>query len=291
MKLNDHDLLELSELAQTLARKTGELIQDYSQKKFDIFHKKAGDTQASQVVTEVDHACEALILDGLKSSIEKYDLAVLSEEREDDKFRLKKDYFWCIDPMDGTLAFTEAKPGYAVSIALVSKAGEALIGVVFDPLKNTIYSAIKGHGATKNNSEMQLSKPKAKDYLTLPCDRSFMMRPDVEAIRNKLQSWAIKEGYSGIKEIHHGGAVMNALWVLENPPACYFKLPKPQEGGGSLWDFAATACILNELDIHVCNFSGNALELNRKDSTFMNHRGAIYATDSNMLSFITSLST
>jgi 3'-phosphoadenosine 5'-phosphosulfate (PAPS) 3'-phosphatase len=72
---------------------------------------------------------------------------------------------------------------------------------------------------------------------------------------------------------------MNAIEVLENPPACYFKFPKPQQGGGSLWDFAATAAIFNECGASARDFDGQSLELNRAESTFMNHRGVLFATD------------
>ena len=72
---------------------------------------------------------------------------------------------------------------------------------------------------------------------------------------------------------------MNALWVLEQAPACYFKFPKPQAGGGSLWDYAATACIYAELGAWCSDFAGLDLDLNRADSTFMNHRGVLVASD------------
>ena len=72
---------------------------------------------------------------------------------------------------------------------------------------------------------------------------------------------------------------MNALWVLERAPACYFKFPKPQDGGGSLWDYAATACLYVELGAWCSDFEGQALDLNRADSTFMNHRGVVFASD------------
>jgi 3'-phosphoadenosine 5'-phosphosulfate (PAPS) 3'-phosphatase len=71
---------------------------------------------------------------------------------------------------------------------------------------------------------------------------------------------------------------MNACWVLEKQPACYFKFPKPELGGGSLWDFAATACIFQEAGALVSDINGNTLELNRHDSTFMNHQGALYSS-------------
>jgi hypothetical protein len=83
-----------------------------------------------------------------------------------------------------------------------------------------------------------------------------------------LNELAVRHGFSAVQTLEGDGAAMNALQVLENPPGCYFKFPKPQQGGGSLWDFAATAAI----------FDGQALELNRADSTFMNHRGVLYAS-------------
>ena len=76
-----------------------------------------------------------------------------------------------------------------------------------------------------------------------------------------------------------GGAVINACHALEAAPGCHFKFAKPQEGGGSLWDYAATACLYEEAGAVVSDVHGEPLELNRPDSTFMNHRGAVYATD------------
>jgi 3'-phosphoadenosine 5'-phosphosulfate (PAPS) 3'-phosphatase len=65
--------------------------------------------------------------------------------------------------------------------------------------------------------------------------------------------------------------------VLENGPACMLKFPKKENGGGSIWDFAATACIYQELGLSATNFTGGRLDLNRKNSTFMNHEGVFYA--------------
>ena len=71
---------------------------------------------------------------------------------------------------------------------------------------------------------------------------------------------------------------MNACGVLTTPPACYFKQPKPS-GGGSLWDFAATACLFAEAGAIATDVHGGPLDLNRADSTFLNHRGVLFATD------------
>ena len=75
---------------------------------------------------------------------------------------------------------------------------------------------------------------------------------------------------------------MNACYALDRAPACHFKFPKSQDGGGSLWDYAATACLYQESGATVSDAFGNPLDLNRSDSTFMNHRGALYATDAGL---------
>jgi len=75
---------------------------------------------------------------------------------------------------------------------------------------------------------------------------------------------------------------MNACWVLENSPACYFKFPKPQNGGGSLWDYAASNCIFNEIGAYASDIHGQALELNRSDTCFMNQEGVLFTTHKNI---------
>lgn len=80
------------------------------------------------------------------------------------------------------------------------------------------------------------------------------------------------------------GAVMNACEVLDEyylhgNSACYFKPPKIEQGGGSLWDFAATACIFKEAGAWVSDMSGFHLNLNPSHSLFMNEKGILFASD------------
>ena len=83
--------------------------------------------------------------------------------------------------------------------------------------------------------------------------------------------------------------VLNACYALENAPGCHFKFAKPEEGGGSIWDYAATACLFQEAGAVVNDVHGKPLDPNRSDSTFMNHRGAIYATDQILASAIKNI--
>ena len=77
-------------------------------------------------------------------------------------------------------------------------------------------------------------------------DCGFAKAPDREAIQAQLRGFAHQQGYATARIHIGGGAVLNACQVLEHPPALYFKRPKKQPGGGSLWDFAATACLFEE---------------------------------------------
>ena len=290
MQLTSTNLNTLCETAIEAAKKAGSLISEYSTKDVAVNNKEAADSLASQVVTEVDVKAQNTILEVLEPSISRYDLALLTEESVDDKSRFEKDYFWCIDPMDGTLAFTEKTPGYAVSIALVSKSGEPFIGVVFDPVMQNLYYAVKDQGAFKNHKSWQPDLDlKGKRTFTLHMDRTFLRYEPFDefifALEEKLQELNFNE----LRIQKKAGAVLNAIWTLDQAPGCYFKLPKPTPGGGSLWDFAATACIFNELGAPASSFDGTALDLNRSDSSFMNHRGILYAGNKEIADTIRSL--
>ncbi len=280
MQLNNNDLYLLSQCAISAALQAGQIINNYAHDKLTVNTKRGGTSLASQVVTEVDLLSQASILQNLQASCAIYDLALLTEESPDDLQRLEKDYFWCIDPLDGTLPFIEQTSGYSVSIALVSKNGTSYIGVIYDPVKQTLYQAIKGHGALRNGKLWQdfpITKPQPLFFIS---DRSFTKHPQYHAVQMQLANIAKQSGYTGVQNIQQGGAAMNACWVLENAVACYFKFPNQQASGGCLWDFAASACLFNEVNAVVSDIHGQALDLNRSDSTYMNHHGVLYATDS-----------
>jgi 3'-phosphoadenosine 5'-phosphosulfate (PAPS) 3'-phosphatase len=104
-------------------------------------------------------------------------------------------------------------------------------------------------------------------------DRKLKDTPRAADIESLLHEHAKRLSLNGVTEIAGAGAVLNGILVLENGPACMLKLPKKESGGGSIWDFAATACIYQEFGLPVTNFDGGRLDLNRNDGTFMNHSG------------------
>jgi 3'-phosphoadenosine 5'-phosphosulfate (PAPS) 3'-phosphatase len=243
-----------------------------------VTRKEGGSSLASQVLTEVDGQAQKIILEALAPTIGEFDLALLAEESEDDRSRFEKDFFWCIDPIDGTLPFIEGNPGYSVSIALVARDGTPHIGVIYDPVEKNCWHAVRGGGICKNGRPWQAGFDQAM-RLQLITDRSFHDSACFDEVMGRLERIADEMGLAGVDATKVGGAAMNAVWVLENAPACYFKFPKPQDGGGSLWDFAASACLFAEAGAVATDFSGAPLDLNRADSTFMNHRGIMLASD------------
>lgn len=290
MELTANDLDSLLNKAITAAKQAGNVIEHYTNKNVAVKYKTAGDGIASQVLTEVDIKSEAVIVKVLEPTCHQYDLALLTEETDDDQARLHKDYFWCVDPMDGTLAFTESVPGYSVSIALVAQTGEPIIGVVYDPVTHTLYTAVKGQGVFRNGIAWLPDSSHAKGKaLTLVCDRGFTEKPYYEELCKQLENAVVKHGYAELKTLEKNGAVLNACYVLEHTPAVYFKLPKPEQGGGSIWDFSATAAIFNELGYIATDFYGDALDLNRTDSTYMNHRGVIFCIEPSLAQSIQGL--
>ena len=292
MQLTASDFAYLHECAITAAKQAGQIIEGYANKRFSVQHKPGAYTYAAQVVTEVDLLSEAAIVKILEPTCRRYDLALLSEERPDDKARLEKAYFWCIDPMDGTLSFVESTPGYAVSIALVSNCGIPHIGVVYDPVAQALYTALKGQGVLRNGISFTDRSEAVETVcapLTVVYDRGFIEKIYYPQLMQGLESIASRLGLAGLQMIESNGAVLNACWVLEHPPAVYFKCPKIEQGGGSLWDFTATTCFFNELKFSVGDFYGQPLDLNRADSTYMNQRGVLFATDSTLANEIQGL--
>jgi fructose-1,6-bisphosphatase/inositol monophosphatase family enzyme len=269
------ELKILTQIAVEAALAAGQLIQQYRNADILVEQKSGGTSYASQVVTAVDRACETAILTHLLPTCAEFNLALLSEETEDDRSRFEKDYFWCIDPLDGTLPFINKRPGFSVSIALVAKDGRPYIGVVYDPVTETLYHASKGNGAYKNDLRWKIKcTNRHLTYVTDRPQKDTLQFAEIDALLHKRVQ---QLNLSGVREIAGAGSVLNAILVLENGPACMLKFPKEARGGGSIWDFAATAWIYQELGLPGTNFAGGKLDLNRRDGTFMNHQGIFYA--------------
>ena len=263
----------LQRLAENAAVSAGKTILQKQQQELQITIKNGGESLASQVLTDADIASQQIILDALAPTLSKYNLGLLTEESEDDQSRFSKDYFWCIDPLDGTLPFTEGKDGFAVSIALISKDGTAVLGVVYDPKHQQLFTANVHSTLLLNDAPITKNRDANQFYWNM--DRSLLKTDDFKAFRKKVEQHCLTYNLELI-ETNHQGAVMNACSLLQCTNGIYFKPPKTNLGGGSIWDYAASSCLFHLANHTATSFNGSALKLNEQ-STFMNEQGVMFS--------------
>ncbi len=282
-KLSIGQLQILCSTAIQAAQEAGRWIEEFDRLNLQASFKDTGSSEASQLVTEVDIRSEEIIRQRLYKVSEPLGIAFVGEESSASAFgrsdeRFEKPYFWCVDPLDGTLPYAEGRSGYAVSIALVEQSGKPLIGVVYDPAHQVLLHAIDGQGSYRDLAPVSRLKHSSKS-LVVCADASFHTHEQYESAVGALERCAHALSLDGVTFSYGSGAVKNACQVLDSSHACYLKLPKPEDGGGSIWDYAATACIAHEAGAWASNIHGRPLALNRRDSTFMNHEGVIYASN------------
>ncbi len=285
-RFSDDQLKTLCGLAIRAAQEAGEWIEKFDRQNLKTVFKNVGTSEASQLVTEVDIASESIIRNSLQECSKSLDIAFVGEESSldttDSIERFEKPYFWCVDPLDGTLPFSQGRSGYAVSISLLEQSGKPVIGVVYDPEQRVLWHAIDQQGCYRNqaafSSTLQSLDKRNSNTLMVYADASFKTHENYDLAYEALERCAHSLGLEGANFIYGNGAVINACNVIDSSFACYLKLPKLEEGGGSIWDYAATACIAKESRAWASNSYGQALDLNRRDSTFMNHQGVLFAS-------------
>jgi len=130
------------------ARRGGAVLADWS-KRFTVTEKSP-----ANLVTEADVASQRAIHDYLVSLFPTHHF--LGEENLETSTG-DSEYCWMIDPLDGTTNYVHQFPYYAVSIGLTYR-GEPLVGVVFDPNRNEMFTAIRGGGAYCNETRLRVSK-------------------------------------------------------------------------------------------------------------------------------------
>lgn len=103
----------------------------------------------SDVVTVADKESEAVVIAGIHNKYPEH--SILSEESGEEY--KAGDYEWVIDPLDGTTNFSSGLPQFCVSIGLKFK-GETIVGVVYAPYLDELYTAVKGEGAYLNGKKI-----------------------------------------------------------------------------------------------------------------------------------------
>ncbi|GHF99932.1 3'(2'),5'-bisphosphate nucleotidase CysQ [Deinococcus piscis] len=134
---------EVLNTAEHLARQAGDLVRRLRQGTLNVDYK----TGADDPVTEADRAASQLLMRELAAAFPEDGL--LSEEEADSAGRLSRERVWLIDPIDGTKEYAEGSPDYCVSIGL-AVAGEPVLGVIYAPETDELFSGALGLGAFKN---------------------------------------------------------------------------------------------------------------------------------------------
>lgn len=104
------------------------------------------------LVTEVDHACEAAILDVIRSRYPDHD--IITEET--DLALTGSPFVWIVDPLDGTTNFAHSYPMFCASVAL-ARDGEVVAGAIFDALRDELFTAERGAGAHLNGRPLTVT--------------------------------------------------------------------------------------------------------------------------------------
>ena len=152
MSQNYHSIEQLLDISLLAARAGGVILEKYWGKQLDIQEKgRLGD-----LVTQVDKQAEAQIVQVIKRYYPEHQ--ILAEE-SGNLGRQNSEYLWVIDPVDGTTNYAHGYPQVAVSVGVLVN-GIPTVGVVYNPMRNELYSAGKGLGATLNNVPIQISTTK-----------------------------------------------------------------------------------------------------------------------------------
>jgi len=136
------------EIARDIAQEAGGLLLSY-------FHRRVGFELKGEfdLVTEADHASEALILERLQSHFPSH--GIVAEETRGSAS--SSPFCWYVDPLDGTTNFAHGFPVFCVSIALAQD-GEVVCGVIYDPLHQELFEAERGSGARLNGRRIEVSR-------------------------------------------------------------------------------------------------------------------------------------
>ena len=192
-------------------------------------------------VTEVDKHAEMAIIETLRNSFPNH--AFLAEESGQQG---DSPYLWIIDPLDGTTNYLHGFPQYAVSIALQHK-GELVQAVVYDPLRQELFTASRGEGAMLNNKRIRVSKQKSLEGALLGTGFPFK---EQERLNEYLDSFkALFPMTAGIRRA--GAASLDLAYV-----ACG-RLDGFWEFGLKPWDIAAGVLLIQEAGGMISGICGN----------------------------------
>ena len=207
--------------------------------KFKQVDRKLG--QETNLVTEIDRKAEEMIIGRIRQRYPQHD--VLGEEfgAQD----LQSEYKWVIDPLDGTTNFTHGLPIFCVSVGLERK-GELVLGVVYDPNFDELFTAEKGKGAFLNNRRIRVSTTKKLGESLLVTGFPYDIKSRSDGIVKHFENF-LKEGQA-VRRL--GSAALDLCYVAAGCFDGYW------ENSLNPWDMAAGVLLVQEAGGWVTDFRG-----------------------------------
>ncbi len=191
-------------------------------------------------VSQVDRQAEALIIEVIRTAYP--DHAILAEESG---YQQGNDYQWIIDPLDGTTNYLHGYPQFAVAIALQHR-GRLEQAVVFDPLRNELFTASRGSGAQLNERRMRVSHVGSMKFALLGTGFPFRAEKHLETWIDTFRVLLTRS--SGVRRA--GSAALDLAHV-----ACG-RLDGFWEFGLSPWDIAAGCLLIEEAGGLISDLAG-----------------------------------
>lgn len=226
------------EIAKKLAKEAGEIMLGY-------FNSAASNPTVKSdktIVTKADTEINSHVIQGLSEQTPDY--SIWGEEES--SIIEGADYTWVCDPVDGTMPFSKAIPISTFSLALVNRAGESVVGVVYDPFQNRLYEAVKGNGAFLNGKKINVSKKAELDGAYI--DEELWINHEEEVTFDNPKDVLNK---AGAKVTTLCSACITGCFVAKGDyEALIFGQGKPE-------DIAALAVIVTEAGGKVTDLFGN----------------------------------
>jgi myo-inositol-1(or 4)-monophosphatase len=234
--------------ATALAGRAGEILLERYEKVERVDFKSAKD-----VVTEVDHLSEGLIIEAIRAGYPGD--GIIAEESGEhvtasgDAPSAGIGRAWVIDPLDGTINYANGIPFFCVSIGLV-EAGRPVVGVIHDPIRAETYAASEGGPATLDGQPIRASvKDKLSDFVVSMALSGPALTSRARAVRK------------AIRVSRSMGSAALALAYVGNGRFDAFV----QQGGLSSWDVAAAGLIAERAGAIVTDLAGRSwFDLSRK---------------------------
>ncbi|HVP37978.1 MAG TPA: inositol monophosphatase family protein [Candidatus Saccharimonadales bacterium] len=209
------------------------------------------------LVTSTDLAAEAAILRVLRRRVPDHE--VLAEESGAHASRGGSPFRWLIDPLDGTTNFAHGYPFVCTSVAVV-RAGRAVAGAVFDPLRDELFTAARGHGARCNGRRIRVSAVRRLREALLVTGFPYDVHAHGRRVVREFQ--AFLRHAQGIRR--DGSAALNLCYLACGRFDGFWELRLHP------WDVAAGSLIATEAGGRVTDYGGGRYDLSGRETLASN---------------------